>query len=332
MNETTTTVIDRVETTNSERTGKRYAGSLRVWKKWCDENGISPLEADTLDVEDYLRDLYENKDYASSTLGVHRSAIKSFFSEAVKLSNNGRIQAPSKVSDMEANPVTTVTMSDVVTEKSDRRYTKRDRELQNRDETKGLTDSEATAVIDSVPSPSLRNEVLLRLAYQGMLRRGEVTGLKTSDIFLDEQRVVVRPETAKNGKRRTTYFQSSLLSPLKMWLNVDRKGHHDASTSDYVFLSDSGGKITGYHVGEIYRKAVEAAEIGQEVLYTDASGTDRLKYIFHDLRHAGAKRRWRNGCDLRTIQKLLGHESIEVTIDYLDVEVESLGDKAKASW
>ena len=332
MDKTTTTVIDRVKEENSERTGKRYASSLRVWKKWCDENGISPLEADTFDIKDYLQELYENKDYASSTLGVHRSAIKEFFRLSAELLNKNRIQAPPKVSDIENNPVSTIPMSNIVTDKVDRRYTKRDLELQNRDETKGLTDSEATAVIASVPSPSLRNEVLLRLAYQGMLRRGEVTRLKTSDIFLDEQRVVVRPKTAKNGKRRTTYFQSSLLSSLKMWLNVDRKGYHDASTSDYVFLSDSGGRLSGYHVGKIYRKAVKAAEIGQEVLYTDASDTDRLKFVFHDLRHAGAKRRWRNGCDLRTIQKLLGHESIEVTIDYLDVEMESLGDKAKASW
>lgn len=333
MNEDISAVVDRVEKTNTDRTGARYVGSLRVWFKWCDRTELNPLEADSLHVESYLRNLFEEQNYASNTLGVHRSAIKSFFDAATDLVQKGRIQPVGELnSPTWKNPAAEVVMSNVVTDKENRIYTKRDRELQKRDETKGLSDSEAESVIDNAPSPTLRNTVLLRLGYQAMLRRGEVAGLKTGDIFLDDQRVVVRPEVAKNGRRRETYFQSSLIPSLKIWLQSDREGYHDAATSDYVFLSKTGGKLSGYHTGEIFREAVRNAGIGQEVLYVDASGTERLKYIFHDLRHAGAKRRWRAGADLRTMQKLLGHQSIEVTIDYLDVEEESVGAKAKANW
>lgn len=333
MNEDISAVVDRVEKTNTDRTGARYVGSLRVWFKWCDRTELNPLEADSLHVENYLRDLFEEQDYASSTLGVHRSAIKAFFDAAVTLVQKGRIQPVEGLnSPTWKNPAAEVVMSNVVTNKEDQIYTKRDRELQKRDETKGLSDSEAEAVIEHAPSPTLRNKVLLRLAYQAMLRRGEVAGLKTGDIFLDDQQIIVRPEVAKNGRRRKTYFQPSLIPSLKVWLQSDREGYHDAATSDYVFLSQSGGGLSGYQVGKIFREAVRNAGIGQEVLYVDASGTERLKYIFHDLRHAGASRRWNNDLDLRSIQSALGHQSIEITMDYLDVEEKLIGEKVKACW
>lgn len=334
MEEYINTIIKQVEKTHASGTGDRYAGSLRVWARWCEETNIDPLAVTRLDIENYLRELYEEDGYAYSTIGVHLSSLKSFFDNAPTVAEANLAPHPANKSPATnwTNPAADISMPDIITDKADREYTKKDRALQEIGETKGISEEQAEKVIENAPSPTLRNQILLRLSYQAMLRRVEIGELKLGDISLEESSIRIRPEVSKNGKERYTYYQPSLNTALKSWLDVDRESYSDASDTDYVFTSTKGGRISPPRIGKIYQKAVDSAEIGQEVLYIDASGNEKYKHSFHDLRHAGATRRWKNGCDLRTLQKLLGHSDISTTETYLDVEDEEVGRKSRASW
>lgn len=335
MSTETEQVISRVEKTNGDATGSRYAGSIRVWVNWCEEEDRDPFAATSIDLEDYLSDLHRERNYAYSTVNTHLAAIQQFFDAADKLAANGRdIPAPrerSPVSRWE-NPAEEASTTNAVPDKEDRKYTKKERALEGTGDRHGLDEEQITDLLANTPSPKLRNETILRIAYQGMLRRGEVAQLKVDDIDLDNHEIYIRPEVSKNGEERTTYYQPSLNSTLKSWLHIDRESYALASDSPYVFLSNERELLSDFHVGDIFRQASHDADIGQEVLYTDAQGHDKLKYSFHSLRHAGAVRRWESDLDLRTLQKLLGHEDLSTTEQYLDVGDDALKEKAKGSW
>ncbi len=55
MNDDIDTVIEEVERKTSDSTGSRYAGSIRVWAKWCETEGKNPFETTPKDIEDYLQ-------------------------------------------------------------------------------------------------------------------------------------------------------------------------------------------------------------------------------------------------------------------------------------
>lgn len=335
MSEATEQVIDRVEMTNAESTGSRYAGSLRVWVKWCNENGCNPFAATTIDVENYLSDLHQNRDYSYSTVNIHMAAIKHFFATANKLADSGRnIPSPEDESpaDRWENPAEEASLTNAVPNKADRQNTKKERALAGTGDRHGLDEQQVDNLLNHVPSPTHRNETLLKLAYQAMLRRTEVANLKISDIDFENHAIYIRPEVSKNGDDRITYYQPTLNTQLRTWIDIDRESYALAADSPYLFLSNEREHLSEFHVGDIFTRASHEADIRQETLYTDAQGHEKLKYTFHSLRHAGAVRRWENGCDLRTLQKLLGHKDISTTEVYLDVDDESVGEKAKGTW
>lgn len=329
-------VCDELERTNSDGTGTRYSGAIRKYAQWCNSEDRDLWGATPMDIERYMSHL-QDKDYAYSTVNVHLAALQQFYDLADRMYQGGEdipdMEERSRGRSRWQNPAKEAKATNVYSNKEDRKYSKKARALQNTEDVHGMSDEQVSELLEHVPSPTLRNSVLLQIAYQGMLRRTEVAHLKWDDIDTDECSIFIRPEVSKNGEKRTTYYQPSLNSALKSWYNVDRASYSAAEDSDYLFISsEQRERLADFTVGNIFRQASFEADIGQEVLYTDASGHDKLKYSFHSLRHAGAVRRWNNGADLRTLQLLLGHEDISTTQQYLDVTQEDLGAKAKATW
>lgn len=335
MSETTSPVGDRVNAV-IERIGRtmpdsssRYGGSIRVYAKWCNDRPHDAFDVTPLDVEDYLLYLSNGQDYAYKTVNVHKSALSKFFETAEKLQDGGRLDATLPPE----NPVDDVSLNDVTTTTK----TKKEQALEGTDDRHGLPAEKVDELANSVPSPTVRNELLVRLTYQGMLRRKEVSRLKLGDIDPDERSITIRSEVAKNGESRTVYYMPDLDQLMNLWRNVDRESYALASDSPYLFLSNEREHLSRFHVGDIVRQAAENAGL-QETLYTDAQGNEKKKITTHTLRHSGAVRRWSDdengngGADLRTLQKLLGHESIKTTETYLDVGDDDLAQKARNTW
>lgn len=331
---TTDTVIQKVESNHSESTGKRYSSCLSKWTEWCETNDENALAATPIDIEGYLSVLHDERDYSYKTVNVHLSAIRSFFNAADNLANAGKVGThPADLWEGRGrweNPTEKVALNNIVTEKAKRLNTKKDRAMSG-DERHALPEEDIEKLVENVPAPTIRNSLMLRLSYQGMLRRQEVCCLKIDDINREEGSITVRAEVSKNGEERTTYYMDSLNTLLSSWLDVDRKAYETANDSEYVFVSNDRERIHEQWISQIFRNTVKAAGLDQ-VLYTNANGAEKQKVTFHSLRHSGAVRRWENGADLRTLQILLGHKDISTTQQYLDVDLDDVGEKARRYW
>ena len=143
-----------------------------------------------------------------------------------------------------------------------------------------------------------KQRALLTTAYATGLRSNELVHLKLTD--LDAARGMIRVEQGKGAKDRYTILSPRLLDELRafwtigrprVWLFPARDGQHPMDTST---------------IGKAYTEAKQRAGIHKR------GGV-------HALRHAFATHLLEMGVDLHTIQRLLGHRSIQTTMRYLHV-------------
>jgi integrase len=121
-------------------------------------------------------------------------------------------------------------------------------------------------------------------------RRSEQYGLRWSDVDLDRRIITVRE--SKHGFSRRIPINDLLLSLLK-----DLRSR---KTSDYVFAHQNGSPKKTPR--EWFRKCLDEAKISD--------------FTWHCLRHTFASRLVMAGADLRTVQQLMGHKTIQMTIRY----------------
>lgn len=338
MSDDVNTVITEVESKTSDSTGSRYAGAIRVFGKWCKEEGQDPFAATPRTVENYLQHLSDDggtgdSGYAYQTLTVHRAALAQFYKRAQRLAEDGLVPDPRNQSPRDSlqweNPAQDVSMGDIDVETTD---TKRNDVFKNRPDDDGatLTPEEVEQLADNVPAPKVRNELLIRLMYQCMLRRGEAARIRLENVDRESREVFIAAEDSKTGEPHTAYYNASLDRLMSLWVDADREGSL-YSDSPYLFVSQRNERLSDFTVSSIVRQAAENAEI-QETLYTDASGRDISRVTGHALRRAGATRRWNNGADIYTVKELLNHTSVETTKEYLRLKDDDLAEKARQSW
>lgn len=179
------------------------------------------------------------------------------------------------------------------------------------------------SVINLVESPDTetdlgkRDRAILELLYAAGIRVGELVGLNLGDISLEEGLLRV---VGKGSKERIVPFGKSAMETLLDYLQVRQKrirararaGKGDrVPANEAVFLNARGGRLTARSVWNIVDRYV-----GQLA--------ERLKVHPHTLRHTFATHMLNAGADLRTIQELLGHESLSTTQKYTHVSVEQL--------
>ncbi|MFB9069972.1 tyrosine recombinase XerC [Citricoccus parietis] len=169
---------------------------------------------------------------------------------------------------------------------------------------------------------ALRDAALLEVLYATGLRVSELVGLDRQDVDHERRTLVV---TGKGGKQRTVPFGASAAAALERWLDHGRRvlmasdptGHHPPSASasgparDALFLGVRGGRLGVRQVREVVNRAL--AGLGD----TSARGP-------HVLRHTAATHLLDGGADLRSVQELLGHSSLQTTQLYTHISVERL--------
>ena len=137
------------------------------------------------------------------------------------------------------------------------------------------------------------------------LRRGELLGLKWSDIDCDNGVITVRRQVARvNGQivetplKTKNSYRAVSISPQAVEVLKAQK----AKTNDtYVFPSPNGGPISPDSVNNMLKRVLERAGIP--------------KVRFHDLRHTFATIALQNGVDIKTVSGMLGHFSAGFTLD-----------------
>lgn len=151
---------------------------------------------------------------------------------------------------------------------------------------------------------SLRHRAILMTAYAAGLRISEVLGLRVEDI--DSQRMVIRLRQAKGSKDRYVMLSPRLLILLREYWKAHGR-REDSQPNPWLFP----GKVPDQPLSDkpVYA-ACEAACL--------AAGLDKHVTV-HTLRHSFATHLLEAGTDLRTIQLLLGHRSLNTTARYLHV-------------
>jgi integrase/recombinase XerD len=177
---------------------------------------------------------------------------------------------------------------------------------------KALTIPEMLALVDA-PDPATplgrRDRALLEFAYATGARVAEIVGLDQDDVDLEEATALV---TGKGDKQRLVPLGRHAVDALRDWyadrLTLRRSGRDSGA----VFLNARGGRLTRQGVFAIVRKQARRA------------GLDPSRVSPHVLRHSTATHMVEGGADLRTVQELLGHATINTTQLYTRVSPQHL--------
>jgi len=153
---------------------------------------------------------------------------------------------------------------------------------------------EVARFLDAVPSQ--KHRVILTVCYAAGLRVSEAVNLRPTAI--DSARMVIRVEQGKGRKDRYVMLSPKLLDMLRdYWWAAHPK--------QWLFPGDVPGQpISACAVETVCRIVREQVGIGKPITP-------------HSLRHAFAVHMLESGADVRTIQLLLGHRSLNTTARYL---------------
>jgi integrase/recombinase XerD len=150
-----------------------------------------------------------------------------------------------------------------------------------------------------------KHRVLMMTAYSAGLRVSDLVRLKPLDINSD--RMLIRVEQGKGHKDRYTLLSVRLLSELRTYWQEYRPGA-------WLFMNQAGTDHTPtYTAARIFYRMKKRAGIvhGRGI---------------HTLRHSFATHLLEAGIDLRTIQILMGHNSLNTTVKYLHITQKHIGE------
>jgi integrase/recombinase XerD len=165
------------------------------------------------------------------------------------------------------------------------------REILSLDEMSGFLDG-----IDESKPCGLRDKAIFELMYSSGLRAGDIVKLNVADVDFDSRMVLLKE--GKFSKDRVVPISKVAAAFLKHYLD-ERK-----SSTPVLF---PGLKSTRLSVGVINKRCKK---------WMAESGVYRKGLCAHSIRHSTAVHLLSNGADLRYVQELLGHESIETTVTY----------------
>ena len=152
---------------------------------------------------------------------------------------------------------------------------------------------------DTATLPGARDRAMLETVYSAGLRVSELVGLNLED--MDELSETVRIR-GKGKKERLAPVGSKAVEAIDAYL-ARRREAFGPTDRGAMFVNKHGGRITDRSVRRLLRKHLLAAGIGGHVTP-------------HTLRHSFATHMLNAGADLRSVQELLGHESLSTTQIY----------------
>ncbi|MEO7453879.1 MAG: tyrosine recombinase XerC [Fimbriimonadales bacterium] len=169
---------------------------------------------------------------------------------------------------------------------------------------KDISPEQADALVDAeMGDTPLRDQAVLELLYGAGLRASEVVAANIVDLDLKSRMLKVR---GKGRKERIVVFGEPAAEAIERYVDGER------ADGESVF-SGRNGRLSTRTVQRIVER-----RRGMAGLPADASP--------HSLRHSFATHLLNGGADLKTVQQLLGHESLGTTQVYTSVSVERLRD------
>lgn len=164
------------------------------------------------------------------------------------------------------------------------------------------------AAIDLTKWEGHRNRAIVEVLFSCGLRVSELTGLKLSNLYIEEEFLRVE---GKGRKERLVPLSPKAIKELQLWFDDRRHMDIKSGEEDYVFLNRRGSHLTRTMILIIIKRLAEEAGIKKTISP-------------HTLRHSFATALLEGGADLRAIQAMLGHESIGTTEIYTHIDTHTL--------
>ncbi len=177
---------------------------------------------------------------------------------------------------------------------------------------KALSEPQAEALLDAEP-PSrtpMRDRALLETLYAAGLRAAEIVALDVHDVNFAEGTMRVK---GKGAKERVACFGRTCASALKDYIHGERVGIEQA-----LFTNPSGNRLSTRTVQTVVKRWARSVGLSADVSP-------------HTLRHSFATHLLDHRADLKTVQQLLGHESLATTQIYTHVSIERLRETVKSA-
>lgn len=305
------------------RTLSAYRVDVLQCLEWCGVNDLSDLNSVSTSV---LRQwmYWLNKNHARSSLARKVVAVRGFFAwtthvglisaNPAQILNTPKIvnELPTVLDEAQAEK-----LLDCAEDRSEDYAVDKSPETEHQENTplksqikmrikskiKSQTETKQEYVI------ALRNAAILELLYATGMRVGELTGLNVQDMDFENHTVKV---TGKGNKQRVVPFGVPAAKACKKWLDCGRSALQEksAASSQALFLGARAKRIDQRIVRSIVHEAAAAANV------PDVAP--------HALRHSAATHMLNGGADLREVQELLGHSSLNTTQRYTHVSIQAL--------
>ena len=158
---------------------------------------------------------------------------------------------------------------------------------------------EFNKMIDTLDDSPLdiRNRLILEMLLATGLRVSELANIKINDIDYLNQEIKVM---GKGSKERIVYYGSYAADSLDKYINESRNILLNGKESQYLFINNNGGNLTTRGIRLIIDNIVKKACINSKVSP-------------HTFRHTFATMMLNEGCDIKSVQELLGHSSLSTT-------------------
>lgn len=153
-----------------------------------------------------------------------------------------------------------------------------------------------------------RNRAIIEVLFSCGLRVSELTNLKLSNLYVEEQYIRVM---GKGSKERLVPISPRALDELNYWFADRNVMKIKPGEEDYVFLNRRGQHLTRTMILIMIKRYAVEAGIKKTISP-------------HTLRHSFATSLIEGGADLRAIQAMLGHESIGTTEIYTHIDTSTL--------
>jgi integrase/recombinase XerD len=272
----------------SPHTLRTRGNSLEFFLRWCDERGLTrPAEINRPILERYRRFTYEFRQPNGKPLG-----LKTQIGRLIAVRTFFKWMA--RHHHILYNPA-----SELETPRGEKRLPT------------VLSVSDVETILNQTNVDDvlgLRDRAILETLYSTGLRRSELTALKVYDLELDKG--IVRVNQGKGRKDRLVPIGERAMAWVDKYLLEVRPRLVQEPDDGTLFLTVDGTSL-GSHLSDLARSYVKQANIGKQ-------GS------CHIFRHAMATHMLEAGADLRIIQIILGHESIETTTIYTHVAIDQL--------
>ncbi len=157
---------------------------------------------------------------------------------------------------------------------------------------------------------SERNNLIIELMYATGVRVSELVNITLDDIDFQNKQINI---CGKGSYERVVYYNTETDKAMNKYLTNLRKELLKGRENKYLILNKDGEKITTRGIAKIIDNLINKVSI-------------KIKVSPHTLRHTFATHLLDNGCDLRSVQELLGHKNINTTEIYTHVTSERLKD------